>query len=334
MRMIQSRRNFLTSLTAGAASVLGARGALADEPPPEVTTIRIPKVPGICLAPLYVSEELLRAEGFTDIRYVTTGAGVPNAERIARGEIDFSMVFAPTLLMAIDRGQPITIVGGIHAGCFELFADKRIRSVTDLRGKRVGTQALASNQHVFLLSIATYVGLDPATDIDWVASPSVRPIELFADGKIDAFLGFPPEPQELRARNIGHVILDSNVDRPWSQYFCCMLAGNAEFIENHPIATKRVLRSVLKGTDLCVSDPERVSQRLVEGGFTDRYDFALQAFREVPYGTWRELDAEDTLRFYALRLHEAGMITSGPNQLSSDGTDWRFLNEIKRELKA
>ena len=53
---------------------------------------------------------------------------------------------------------------------------------------------------------------------------------LFAEGKIDAFLGFPPEPQELRARNIGHVVINSAVDRPWSQYFCCMLAGNADFV--------------------------------------------------------------------------------------------------------
>jgi NitT/TauT family transport system substrate-binding protein len=213
------------------------------------------------------------------------------------------MVFAPTLLIAIDQGHPITIVAGVHAGCFELFADKRIRSVIDLRGKKVGTQALGSNQHVFLASIATYVGLNPAKDIDWVASPSIKPIELFADGKIDGFLGFPPEPQELRARNIGHVIVDGNVDRPWSQYFCCMLAGNTEFIQQHPVATKRVLRAVLKGTDLCVSEPERVSQRLVERRFTDRYDYALQTFREVPYGTWRELDPEDTLRFYALQAH-------------------------------
>ena len=96
----------------------------------------------------------------------------------------------------------------------------------------------------------------------------VPPKELFADGKIDAFLGFPPEPQELRARNIGHVIVNSSVDRPWSQYFCCMLAGNRDFIRKHPVATKRVLRAILKATDFCVSEPTGVAQRMVDGGFT------------------------------------------------------------------
>ena len=50
-------------------------------------------------------------------------------------------------------------------------------------------------------------------------------MELFADGQVDAFLGFPPEPQELRARKIGRVILNMATDKPWSQYFCCMASA-------------------------------------------------------------------------------------------------------------
>jgi len=111
------------------------------------------------------------------------------------------------------------------------------------------------------------------------------------------------------------------------------LAGNREFIRKHPVATKRVLRAILKATDLCASEPTRVAQRMVDGGFTPRYDYALQALIEIPYAKWREFDPEDTVRFYALRLREAGMIKSNPNKLIADSTDWRFLNELKRELK-
>jgi NitT/TauT family transport system substrate-binding protein len=100
------------------------------------------------------------------------------------------------------------------------------------------------------------------------------------------------------------------------------------------VATRRVLRALLKAADLCVSEPARIAQRIVDRGFTDRYDYALQTLREIPYGAWREYDAEDTVRFYALRLHELGMIKKTPNQIIADGTDWRFLNELKRELKA
>jgi ABC-type nitrate/sulfonate/bicarbonate transport system substrate-binding protein len=152
-------------------------------------------------------------------------------------------------------------------------------------------------------------------------------------GRIDAFLGFPPEPQELRARHVGHVILNTSVDRPWSQYFCCMPAGNREYVRSHPVATKRVLRAILKAADLCATEPTRAAQRIVDGGFTPRYDYALQTLSEVPYDKWRDYDAENTIRFYALRMREAGLIKSSPQKIIADGTDWRFLNELKRELK-
>ena len=181
--------------------------------------------------------------------------------------------------------------------------------------------------------MAAHVGLDPAKDIHWVTSTSPKPMELFADGKIDAFLGLPPEPQELRGRNIGRVIVNSVLDRPWSQYFCCVLAANREYIRKYPIATKRVLRAIVKAADLCATEPARVARQIVDAGFTPSYDYALQTIKEIPYVRWREYNPEDAVRFYALRLREAGMIKSSPNKILADGTDWRHWNELKRELK-
>jgi NitT/TauT family transport system substrate-binding protein len=159
-------------------------------------------------------------------------------------------------------------------------------------------------------------------------------MQLLAEGKIDGFVGFPPEPQELRAKGIGHVVVNSSTDRPWSQYFCCMILGNREFVRKHPVATKRALRAILKAADLCASEPERAARTLVDRGFAPRYDYALQTMKDVPYAKWRSFDPEDTMRFYSLRLHEAGMIKSTPQKLIAEGTDWRFLNELKKELKA
>jgi NitT/TauT family transport system substrate-binding protein len=312
---------------------MGPGRPFAGEGPPEVTTVHLAKIPGICIAPQYLAEELLRAEGFTDVRYVPISSAIQH-ESIATGEVDFSLHFAAPLVIPIGAGEAIRVLAGVHPGCFELFARTSVRTVLDLKGRSVGIQAIGSGPHVFLSAIAAYVGLDPARDIDWVTSPKVRPMQLFADGKVDAFLGLPPEPQELRARNIGHVIVNSAEDLPWSQYFCCMLAGNSEFIEKHPIATKRVLRAILKATDICATEPETAARRLVEAGFTDHYDYAFQTLTEVPYAKWREFDPEDTMRFYALRLHEVGMIKSTPQEVIAKGTDWRFLNELKRELKA
>jgi NitT/TauT family transport system substrate-binding protein len=335
MQFTQSRRDFLASLSAASAAAgFGPRASLADEGPLETTAIRLVRTSGICVAPIYVAEELLRAEGFADVRYVSAPGGVASAQMATRGEADFLLTFAAPLLIPMDAGEPLTVIAGAHVGCFELLANETVHRIADLKGKSVGVQAIGSSNHVFLASMATYVGLDPNRDINWITSSSPKPKELFVEGKIEAFLGFPPEPQEMRARNIGHVVVNSAIDRPWSQYFCCMVAGNTEFIRENPVATKRVLRAILKATDICAAEPERAAQRLIEGGFTPRFDYAVQALTDLPYDRWREYDPEDTLRFYALRLHEAGMITSTPNQLIAAGTDWRFLNELKRELKA
>ena len=124
------------------------------------------------------------------------------------------------------------------------------------------------------------------------------------------------------------------MDKPWSQYFCCTLAANRELgCRSNPVAAKRALRAILKATDICANEPERAAQHMVDGGFTANYDYALQTMKDVPYNRWREYDPEDTVRFFALRLHEIGMIKSSPEQIISQGTNWRFFNELKQELK-
>ena len=251
-------------------------------------------------------------------------------EDLGRGKFDFQSSLSLNWITAIDRELPITVVTGVHAGCYELFAHGGIRGIADLKGKSVGH--LGGFELISMM--AAYVGLDPKKDLTLVDDPAAKSVDLFAEGKLDAYLAFPPVVQELHARQVGHVILRTAVDRPWSQYFCCMLAANREYATRYPAATKRVIRAVLKAADLCAREPEVAARLIVEGGFTERYDYALQTLTENPYAAWREYDAEDTIRFYALRLHELGMIRTNPQKIIVDGTDWRFLNELKRELKA
>jgi NitT/TauT family transport system substrate-binding protein len=335
MPMTQTRRRFLTTLSlAGTAGLIRAPLVLAAEEALETTSVRLMRIPTICLAPQYVAEELLRAEGFSDVRYVDAPSSAEFAAAIANSKTDFTMHYASPLVSGIDSLGAIAVLAGMHVGCLELFGHEGVRNITDLKGKTVGVPAVGSSEHLFVSVLAAHIGLDPVKDIHWITSQSPMPFELFADQKIDAVLASPPVAQDLRARHIGHIVASSTADRPWSQYFCCMLAGNRDYVHNHSVATKRVLRAFLKADDLCATDPARAAQRLVDGAFTPRYDYALQTLNEVPYDKWREYDPEDTIRYYALRLHEVGLIKSSPHKIIADGTDWRFLNELKREPKA
>jgi hypothetical protein len=163
MAMIQTRRRFLSTLSlAGAAGFVGAAPGLAAEGPPETTTVRLVRDPGICLAPQYAAEELLRAEGLTDIRYLEGPSDADTAQMVARGEGDFTLNFASQFVALIDRGAPLTVLAGVHVGCFELFASDAIGKISDLRGKSIGAQALGSSAQVFLGALAAGIGLDPS----------------------------------------------------------------------------------------------------------------------------------------------------------------------------
>jgi NitT/TauT family transport system substrate-binding protein len=333
MQFGQTRRDVLAAVAlAGATTLLGAPPLRAEEKQRETKSLRLFEAKGsICVAPMRIAGEFLKADGF-DVSYVPT-ATVDTTEAVGRGTLDFGLNFASSLTAAIDRGVPLTALAGVHAGCFGLFGHSAIRGITDLKGKTVAVEALGDPAYVFVSMMAAQIGIDPAKDINWVVDPKGKPIELFIEGKTDAFLGLPPQPQELRARHVGHLIVDSALDRPWSQYFCCMLYGNAEFVRKNPIATMRVLRAVLKASDLCAAQPEAAAKTLVDNKVLDDYDRAVEVIRELPYDRWREYDPEDTMRFYALGLHEAGLVKSAPNKVIADGTDWRFLNEVKRGLK-
>jgi NitT/TauT family transport system substrate-binding protein len=330
-----SRRRFLRGVTlAGTAGLLGWHPRpVAAEPPPETTRIRLLQFSGACQAPLYISDELLRTEGFTNVQWVRSDLGVVSKE-LAAGNVDLGMNFVGPNIIGLEAGDPAIILAGGHVGCFELVGTDRVRSIRDLKGKTVAANMLGGPDHVFLSAMAAYVGLDPRRDITWVTqNVTADTVALFTEGKIDAFMPFATMAQELRAKKIGHVIVNSAVDRPWSQYFCCMIIGHREFIRKHPVATKRAMRAILKAADLCALEPERAAQSLVDKGLAKQYEYALQLMKDLPYGKWRDYNPEDTVRFYALRLHEAGMITSTPQKIIQQGTDWRFLNELKKELK-
>lgn len=331
-----ARRAFLKGAAAAVLTPAGlaAGRAAAAEPPPEIDTIRLVHTPAICLAPQFLAAELLALEGFRKVEYVQYAATNPSA-MVTQGRADVTMDPVPSIVAALDSGKQLLPLAGIHAGCYELFAAGQIRAVRDLKGKTVAVSALGAGDHLFLSSIAAYVGLDPSRDLHWQPTGTfTASMQQFVEGKADAFLGFAPQPQELRRRKIGRVIVDTTEDRPWSQYFCCMVTTNRAFATRYPNATRRALRAYLKAADLCANEPERVARFLADKGYEPRYDMSLEVLKQIPFRRWRQADPEDSLRFHALRLHEVGLIKTPPHKLLAQGTDWRFLAGLKRELKA
>jgi NitT/TauT family transport system substrate-binding protein len=335
-----TRREFLGQVTAAsAAGVLGLYPGISKaEPPPETTSIRIvydPDIPILCYGPQYVATEMLRTEGFTDISYAPfVSSGLQDAKVVGIGNADISASWVGDLITVAEAGDPVVGLSGMHIGCTEVFAHEGIKSFRDLKGKKIALFAKDSAEQIWFSIMFAYIGLDPEQDVEWAIHPYEEWGELLTAGKVDAVMLWPPDSQIFREQNIGHVILNTTTDRPWKDYFCCVITGNQNYVQKNPVATKRALRAMLKATDLCALEPELAARAVIANGFPTDYERALQVFREIPYAQWREYDPEDTLRFYALRMHRLGLIQRSPEEFVAGISDWSFLNELKRELKA
>jgi ABC-type nitrate/sulfonate/bicarbonate transport system substrate-binding protein len=185
-----SRRKFVGGLMLGGTAGLPGLQAkqVAAQPPPETTRITVDWSGSTSQAPRCVAEELLRAEGFmvqspqresrleTSLRLQTLGSG----------RTDFDLVFAPDFILGLEASLPIVILAGLHAGCFELFGSERVRAIRDLKGKTIAVFEKGSVEHLFLVVILAYVGLNAEKDVHWVVRPSVDAVQLLAEGKVDA----------------------------------------------------------------------------------------------------------------------------------------------------
>ena len=202
-----SRRTFLRALTlAGPAGLVTVRTApAAAEPPPETTRLAIVQS-GVCFAPQYVAEALLRAEGFSDVTYVkTTTTPVDNYEALASGQTHLGFGFASALVTRIDGGDPVVFVAGGHVGCQQIVGHERLRAIRDLRGKRIAIAGPGAPDHIQVASILAYVGIDPRTDIEWVAhgGRGAESMRLFVEGAVDACLLSPRSPRSAAPRASG-----------------------------------------------------------------------------------------------------------------------------------
>jgi NitT/TauT family transport system substrate-binding protein len=191
-----NRREFAAATAlAATAALLGVRDAdrVDAEAPPETTRLRLAWTGSTCQAPQYVAEDLLRAEGFTDVQYVNLAAagGGGIAKRLGAGEVDLTQNFIRPLLLQLDAGDSIMPLAGGHVGCIELIGTDRVRAVRDLKGKTVALNDKVTS-YVFCDSIVAYMG--PRKDINVVSHPAREAMPLLEAGKVDAFLGSPYAP--------------------------------------------------------------------------------------------------------------------------------------------
>lgn len=327
--------------TAAAPSPIAtARPTAAPLPPPEVTTLTLSGAAS-CEPWMWLADEFLREEGFTDIQRAKPG------QSLLTGAVDVSVAYANVAVTIIDAGQPLVVLGGCHVGCLEVWAAPGIGGIGDLRGKRIPISARNPLDlgYSFWISALTSVGIGP-NDVNWIENPDLfnargaaeNAEDAFISGKVDVYLAGPTVGFFFRQnpKNTGRKILDITMDKPWSQNFCCLLVTNRGFAEHNPVATKRMTRAILRAIDFGAADVSRATRAAIDQKiFPPRitYEALYDTLKDMPYA-WRDYSPEDTLRFFALRLADGKLIKKTPEQIVTDGTDLAYFKQLRNELKS
>jgi NitT/TauT family transport system substrate-binding protein len=311
--------------------------------PLETTTVRIAS-PFACDPPLWLANDFLLEEGFTDIRYIDA-AGRPR-DWATKGTVDFGAVHPEEHVAAVDAGAPLLALAGLHSGCQEVWVGPGIASIRDLRGKRIAVFKKDTGDQFFnfFATALAYVGIDPLKDVTFFEVDRGYSVMLnaFVDGRSDAFLAAADGAALLRRnpRSLSTKILDQSADKPWSQYFCCLLVANRDWARQNPVAAKRFTRAVLRASDATVKDRPGAARKGV-GHFTSILPLGSLSVEQIlnetiamPSYDWRELEPEETLRFFALRLNDVKLIKSTPTQIIAQGSDVGFMHQLRKELKA
>ena len=155
-------------------------------------------------------------------------------------------------------------------------------------------------------------------------------VDAFKEGRADAVLAGGAEGPKLKRlpKAPGHVLLETMTEKPWSEYFCCNLVANRDWARQNPIATKRVTRALLRATDAAAKDQPGAAHAAVATGLFDDESIVTETMAMCNYN-WRDVDPEETLRWFALRLAEAKLITSTPQQILAQGADFTYLRQLR-----
>src|SRR5256885_3614207 len=276
-RPLSTRRQLLlrtlgtgAMIAGGSALAACARvsGAAEKEPPPSETSyLRIVRPPE-CDPGVWLARDYLHDEGFTHIEFIQTS--FTSREWLTKDLADVALAHPEFMVVAINFGLPLTILAGLHTACLQLWVDDSITGFSGLRGRRISVRAadLSDQFFAFFATILAWIGID-TNQVHFVEARTYDGMDdAFKEGRDEAVLAGGIEgPRLVRDKARGHVLLDTMITKPWSQYECCHLVANRAWAVQNPAASKRVTRAIIKATDRAAQDHPRAAHDAFASGF-------------------------------------------------------------------
>src|SRR2546427_8481019 len=167
---------------------------------------------------------------------------------LALGGYDLTHHLVMYFLKPIEQGLDVKFTGGIHRGCLRVQAGANgdIRSVRDLRGKRIGVPGMGTPPFIFANRVLGANGIDPSREISWIVFPAGELGLALDKGEVDTVADSEPIGIMLLAQGRVRNIADQAADLPYSNEYCCAVLVNGKFLARNPKASAAATRALLK----------------------------------------------------------------------------------------
>src|SRR5437773_8039317 len=214
-------------------------------------------------------------------------------------------------LKPIEQGLDVKFTGGIHRGCLRVQAgvNGNIRSVKDLRGKRIGVPGMGTPPFIFANRVLGANGVDPSKEVTWLVFPAGELGLALDKGEVDAVADSEPIGSMLLAQGKVRNIADQAVDMPYADEYCCAVLVNGKFLARNPKATAGATRALLKAAKWVEANPRAAARLSVEAKYLastpDQNTVAIAHLRYVPSVS----GAQTAVKLAAAEMKIAGMLS-------------------------
>ena len=273
--------------------------------------VRVGYIGLTCEAPIFTAVEkgFFKEEGL-DVELVKCEWS-QYKDVLALGGFDITHHLIMYFLKPIEQGLDVKISGGIHRGCLRVQAatDGPIKTVRDLRGKRIGVPGMGTPPFIFANRVLGANGMDASKDVEWRVFPAGELGLALQKGEVDAVADSEPIGSLLMADGKVRNVADQATDAPYNEEYCCAVIVNGKFLTKNPKAAAAATRALLKGAKWVETNPAAAARMSVEkkylGSNPELNTVALSHLRYIPSIS----GAEAAVNSAAAEMKRAGMLS-------------------------
>jgi NitT/TauT family transport system substrate-binding protein len=316
----------------------------ADSSAEESMKIRVGYIGLTCEAPIFTAVEkgFFKEEGL-DVSLVKC-EWANYKDVLALGGYDITHHLVMYFLKPIEQGLDVKFTGGIHRGCLRVQAGTKtnIRTVQDLRGKRIGVPGMGTPPFIFANRVLGANGIDAKTEIQWIVFPAGELGLALDKGEVDAVANSEPIGSMLLAQGKVRNIADQAADEPYSSEYCCAVIVNGKYLAKNPKATAAATRAMLKAAKWVETNPAAAAKLSVEKKYlastVEQNAVSISKLRYVPSVS----GAETAVKLASAEMKRAAMLSpsTDPDDLAKrafvqlEGVSDEWLNTLQVETVA